>query len=130
MKTESQKLIGKLDTLFSQYVRLLEGGYCRRCGKYLGTKSRGYHCCHYKTRAKHSVRWDRENVTALCYGCHRFIDHPNRKLEKDEFFRELLGQERFNKLNERAERLFPKVDKEALIEFYKEKLKELDSGSS
>ena len=112
--------ITKLDALFSKYVRLLSGGYCKRCKKYFGV--RGLHNAHFHSRRKHSVRWDIENTAPLCYGCHSYID--GNPLKKIEFFLEILGQERFNKLNERAESL-EKVDKIALLEYYKKRLKEV-----
>lgn len=110
-----------LDKLFSRYVRLMSGGYCRRCGKYVGYLK--LHNAHFHSRRKHSVRWDIENTAPLCYGCHSYID--GNPLEKIEFFLEILGQERFNALNERAERL-DKVDKEALKREFTEKIKQLD----
>jgi hypothetical protein len=110
-----------LDQLFSRYVRLMSGGYCRRCGKYVGYNR--LHAAHFHSRRKHSVRWSVENVVSVCYGCHSYID--GNPLKKIEFFLDLLGQERFNKLNERAERL-DKVDKEALKIEFKEKIRRLE----
>ena len=110
-----------LDKLFSRYVRLLSGGYCKRCGQYKGMK---LHNAHFHSRRKHSVRWDIENTAPLCYGCHSHLD--GNPFVKIEFFLELLGQERFNQLNERAENL-AKVDKEALKREFQEKIKQLDN---
>ena len=112
--------ITKLDALFSKYVRLLSGGYCKRCKKYVGYQK--LHNAHFHSRRKHSVRWDTENTAPLCYGCHSYVD--GNPLKKIEFFLEVLGQDRFNKLNERAENL-TKVDKDELKEYYQEKLNEL-----
>ena len=90
----------KTDALFSRYIKLLSVGYCKRCEKYLGVNSRGLHCAHFHSRGKKSVRWDRDNATALCYGCHRYLDQ--RPLEKAEFFKKILGNIDFDKLNGRA----------------------------
>ncbi len=90
----------KTDALFSRYIKLLSGGYCKRCKKYLGVKSRGLHCAHCFSRGKKSVRFDRDNAQALCYGCHRYLDgHPSEKME---FFMEILGTKRFNALDKKA----------------------------
>ena len=111
-----------LDKLFSRFARLLSGGYCRRCRKYFGYKK--LHNAHFHSRRKHSVRWDIENTAPLCYGCHSYIDgNPFKKIE---FFLELLGQERFNLLNERAEILKPQIDKEALKRDLQDKIKKLE----
>lgn len=72
----------KTDALFSRYIKLRSGGYCKRCGNYLGVHSRGLHCAHCFSRGKKSVRWDSDNAVALCYGCHRYLDQ--RPLEKTE----------------------------------------------
>ena len=114
--------LSTLDSLFSRYVRLLSGGYCKRCGHYVGYRK--LHNAHFHSRRKHSIRWDMDNTAPLCYGCHSHIDgNPFIKIE---FFLALLGQERFNQLNERAQRLYPKVDKEALKFYYTEKIKQLE----
>lgn len=113
--------ITKLDSLFSRYVRTISGGYCKRCKKYFGVAK--LHNAHFHSRRKHSVRWDIANTVPICFGCHSYIDgNPLRKIE---FFLEILGQEKFNSLNERAETL-TKVDKEALTVYYKERLKEVE----
>ena len=86
----------KTDALFSRYIKLLSGGFCKRCGNYLGVKSRGLHCAHLFSRGKLTTRFVRDNAHALCYGCHRYVDqHP---LVKQEFFRDLLGNEKYNEL--------------------------------
>lgn len=115
-----------LDILFTRYIKLLCGGYCTRCKRYLGVKSQGLHCAHFKSRGLKKVRWDRDNATALCYGCHRYIDHPNNRLIKIEFFMNLLGTDRFNALEERAKQTHPKPDKESIKSDLKEKIKILE----
>lgn len=112
--------ITKLDALFSKYVRLLSGGYCKRCGKWLGYAK--LHNAHFHSRRKHSVRWDVDNTAPLCYGCHSYVD--GNPLKKIEFFLEILGQDRFNKLNERAENL-TKVDRDKLTMIYKKGIEKL-----
>ena len=90
------------DTLFSKYVRLLEGGYCRVCKKYFGL-TQGLHVHHYKSRGKRSVRWDRDNACALCTYDHFKIQH--NEAANTELFLNILGQERFEALLIRAETL-------------------------
>ena len=116
--------IDDLDKLFSRYIRLLSGGYCKRCHKHFGEAR--LQTAHFHSRRKHSTRWFKDNVTALCCGCHRYLD--SEPLIKVEFFMELLGKEDFDKLNKRAEQLFPKVDKEALKVELKGLIKEMEGG--
>ena len=90
----------KLDKLFSLYIRLLCDFTCKRCSKKHLTNSRGLHCAHYHSRGKLSTRFERDNATALCYGCHIYLDH--HPPEKAEFFLNLLGLKRFNELDKLA----------------------------
>ncbi len=113
----------KTDALFSRYIKLLSDGYCQRCKKHLGIKSRGLHCAHCFSRGKKTVRFDRDNACALCYGCHRFLDH--HPLEKTEFFINLLGLGEFQKLDYRAHQP-KKIDIEAIERNLKKKIKLLE----
>lgn len=119
-------ITGKLDDVFSRYIRLKAGGYCKRCWMMGREKLIGYASlanCHFHTRNKHSVRWDEDNVAALCSGCHRYIDdNPYKKIE---FWLELIGEDRLAALDKRAENL-QKVDKDKLLCYYKERLKEVE----
>ncbi len=114
------------DALFSKYVRLLDEGYCKRCKKYLGVNSQGLHCAHFHTRGKKNTRWDRDNATSLCYGCHRYLDQHHS--EKTEFFMNLLGTKRFNELYERAKVLRPQIDIKALRKDLRTKIKILEDS--
>jgi len=114
MKNERRKAIGRLDALASEYVRkraMQRVGGCERCKtlKFDITKEDGsifpawklLHWAHYRGRNKHSVCWDESNAAGLCGGCHTHLDRNPE--EKVEFFRVLLGQEEFDRLNLRAE---------------------------
>jgi len=86
----------KYDSMFSRYVKLLSGGYCKRCGKYLGINSQGLHCAHWRSRGKWTTRYERDNCQALCFGCHQYLDH--HPPEKDDFFFKILGTKRANEI--------------------------------
>lgn len=126
----------KLDTLFSEYVRkraIARVGGCERCltPKHDKEKEDGstfpawkqLQCSHFHGRAKQVVRYDEDNAAGLCAGCHMyFTSHP---LEHLEWFKQQLGEEKFDMLNSRM-RDMSKVDK-AVIEIYlKVKLKKLE----
>ena len=110
-----------IDKLVSEYIRKKSGGFCQRCGRYYGWKN--LQACHFHGRSRKSVRYDEENLVALDFGCHVYLDsHP---MEKVEFFKALLGEQPFDLLNSRA-RILGKPDKQGLTLYYREKIKGLD----
>ncbi len=114
--------IDALDQKFSEYIRKramkLSGG-CQRCGARKESWKQ-LQCAHFHGRSAKSVRHDPDNAIGCCYGCHSYLDgHP---MEKVEFFKTLLGEEAFDKLNSRARITHPKPDKKLLMIYYKEKL--------
>jgi 5-methylcytosine-specific restriction endonuclease McrA len=67
-----------LDQQFSLLVRERAKWTCTKCGKDCTTNQRGLHTAHYFGRRNRQVRWDLENVDALCYACHRrFHESPH-----------------------------------------------------
>lgn len=113
--------IDKLDTLLSEFIRKRAKGVCERCGSYKGWK--GLQCSHFFGRVKKSVRWDEDNVSALCFGCHQyFTSHP---LEHTEWFQKRLGG-KFDLLNCRARTPAKYLDKEAITLYFQAKLKEME----
>lgn len=86
------------DIAFSKYVRTKAGWQCARCGRY--AEGQGLHCAHFHARRKESVRFDLENVDALCANCHRhftnhYEEHKEWKLQK-------LGEDKYDLLMLRA----------------------------
>jgi len=116
--------IDPLDTLFSEFIRkraMKRTGGCERC---LTPKTdyKQLQCAHFHGRSKKSVRWDEDNAVGLCCGCHLYLDsHP---LDKVEWFKSLLGEERFDLLNSRM-RNMEKPDKKLLTIYFNNKLEEL-----
>jgi hypothetical protein len=94
--TRAEKL--KLDSLFSKFIRLRAGEKCEYCGKPVLFKR--LNCMHFISRRILSTRWNTENALAGDPGCHFYLDeHP---YEKNEFFKKVLGSERFEDLNRRG----------------------------
>lgn len=108
-----------LDALFSKFIRSRDKWTCQRCWKQYPPPTQALHCAHIFSRGKLSTRYDCDGAAALCYGCHRWLDtHP---LVKEAFFREWLGEERYNALAVRAATP-AKIDPEAIKLLLKEKL--------
>lgn len=127
-ESEQKRAKKRLDNLFSQYIRkraMQRVGGCERCH----TPKRSYKeldCAHFHSRRKYSTRWHELNAVGLCGGCHFYIDsHPQEKIE---FFKELLGDGDFLRLNILAEMVTRNSATDyKLIEIYlRQMIKELD----
>ena len=66
-----------LDGLVRTYLRLISGGYCKRCKRYVGG---AIQVSHLYRRHRKTVRWDLRNVHPLCPKCHQEIDNDQIKL--------------------------------------------------
>jgi hypothetical protein len=91
----------KADADFSDVIRARDGWKCQRCGQqynpHPGPALASAHCF---GRGKPRTRFDEDNACALCFGCHRWLDtHPPLK---EAFFRERLGDERYEALQLRS----------------------------
>lgn len=74
-KSDRQKLIAKLDTIFSEFIRLRDSdsqGICKciTCGSF--HHWRECDAGHFITRDNMATRWEEENVNAQCQKCNRF----------------------------------------------------------
>lgn len=86
--TDRQKLVRKLDRLFSRLVRqsaMDAHGMCRciTCGSYRFWKT--LDCGHFFSRSCKSLRWDHRNARPQCKGCNGgFRRKDNADLERQE----------------------------------------------
>ena len=118
---------GKLDKIFSLYIRTRDKWGCQRCGKQQKEKSTGYHCAHILGRSKQSVRWNELNAYGICYGCHLFIDtHPT---EKTIWAINRLWKQEYDELCSISIQnvKFRDWEVEDLIKYYKDKLEKLNA---
>ncbi len=115
--------IDPLDKLASEYIRKRSRGYCERCGKFFGWEN--LQCCHFHSRRKRSVRYDTDNLMALDFGCHSYLD--GNPLEKIEFFKNRLGEQAFDYLNARSRVPARFIDKEAIGLYLKEQIRQLET---
>ncbi len=109
--------ITPLDKIFSQYIRARDK-VCQRCGAGITA------CAHLHGRACKSVRWDEDDACALCFGCHSYLD--SQAIDKVDFFKARLGEERFDLLNSRMRQTFPRPDQKLLLMYYQQKIEEAE----
>jgi hypothetical protein len=79
MKSPRKRLIDRLDTLFSEYIRTRDKRRFGSCPFHLGSRKPIECCFHFITRSKYSVRWDERNAVGSCHACNykmEFDPHP------------------------------------------------------
>jgi len=98
-KPTRSKLVKKLDTVFSQYIRLKDSkdsvGTCVTCGKQDHWKN--LQAGHFMSRKHYSIRWDERNVKIQCSGCNVFRYGEQYKYSLylgDKLSKELLADSR------------------------------------
>jgi hypothetical protein len=73
-KVSRSKLVKKLDTVFSQYIRLKDAdneiATCFTCGKKDHWKK--LQNGHFQSRKHYATRWDEQNCQVQCAGCNVF----------------------------------------------------------
>lgn len=116
--------IDHLDKLFSSYIRKRAKGYCEFCGKFYGEER--LQCCHFHGRRMKSVRYDPDNAIAADFHCHQHLD--SEPLEKVEFWKKRLGEDKFDMLNSRARTPARYLDKEAIRLWLQIEVKKLEKG--
>lgn len=67
-------------------------GPCQRCQKFCPL-----HWAHFNSRRIHALRWDPDNATGLCAGCHYTFAH-HKPAEFRDWWLERIGDVRFGKL--------------------------------
>jgi len=122
--------LDKADIAFSRFIRLRDKK-CVCCGKegYAtkdGEMIKGLQASHFYSRRKESVRYDSENVDALCNYCHAKRWHGgNRNIDYAEFKLKQLGQVKFDNLLVRSNS-YAKRDRNMALIVAKELLKTLE----
>lgn len=123
-KPTRSKLIKKLDTVFSQYVRLSNSddkGYCTcvTCGKKAHWKTGGIQAGHFISRKHYSTRWDLDNVKPQCVACNVYRSGEQYKYSL------YLGEKLSKKLDDKSREItkFTSNEIEDLIELYDRLLK-------
>ena len=121
-KPTRSKLVKKLDTVFSQYIRLSNADnnkncICVTCNKTFFWKE--IQAGHFMSRKHYSIRWDERNVKPQCAGCNVFRYGEQYKYSL------YLGNKLSEKLLEDSRKLvkFTNVELEDMIQKYSQRLK-------
>ena len=123
-KPTRSKLVKKLDTVFSQYIRRSNAdnnGYCTcvTCNKTFHWKE--IQAGHFMSRKHYSIRWDERNVKPQCVACNVYRAGEQYK------YSIFLGSELANVLYLQSKELvkFTNYELEDMINDYSEKLKKI-----
>ena len=121
-----------LDDLQRRYIYLMSGGYCKRCGRYVGEEF--IEAAHMFKRRRKTVRWDYRNVYPLCkndvrtgkVGCHQIVD--NDPFQLTSFIYDIMSREEVEELQELANltlKDYP-IDREKIKAELRERIKKLE----
>jgi hypothetical protein len=135
MRTKPKPAVLMADKLAREFVLERDGARCVCCGTdAFGSLGGSWHgsleWAHIISRGARHLRWDPDNAVTLCHGDHAyFTDHPVRWRH---FIAKTYGGDRWDDLKRRqaeAERRGDKVDVQAVIAFYRDRLtpKEADA---
>jgi hypothetical protein len=119
-KPSRKTIITKLDSIFSQYIRLRysknEISECVTCGKQDHWKK--LQAGHFISRKHYATRYDEDNVQVQCSGCNVF------RYGEQYLFSKYLGVDLSEELLMKSRKIQKFTDNELLemIEIYKKKL--------
>ena len=122
-KPSRKTIITKLDSIFSQYIRLRysknEIATCVTCGKQDHWKK--LQAGHFVSRKHYATRWDEDNVQVQCSGCNVF------RYGEQYLFSKYLGVDLSEELLMKSRKIQKFSDSELLdmIELYNEKVNNL-----
>jgi 5-methylcytosine-specific restriction endonuclease McrA len=99
--------ITELDKLARKLIRLRDNWTCQRCGR---QKKHGWRVdvAHFFPRQHTATRCHSDNLVLLCEECHIRWAHEN-KLAFSDWWRQRIGEERYDKLKEKKSDLDPDI---------------------
>jgi 5-methylcytosine-specific restriction endonuclease McrA len=114
-----KRLIKKLDTAYSQYVRLRDR-HCVLCGS-----TEQLQAGHLFSRVAYSTRWDLRNIFTQCASCN--YRHESDPYPFTEWYRRTYGESAYHDLHRDyvTPRKFKDWELEELLQLVKEKQQEL-----
>ena len=126
-KPSRSKIVQKLDTVFSLYIRTKhsKNGVCTccTCGRKFEIKK--IQAGHFQSRKHYSTRWDELNVHPQCPKCNVFSQ--GEQYEYSKFLDRTYGEGTADSMVEKAREVvkFSTYELEEMIEYYQKELKKL-----
>ena len=120
-----QKLAVKAQKVFNEFIRLRDKGQnCISCQKPPKKKNAG----HYHSSTKWATRYDERNVNLQCEACNNNLS--GNLIQYGKHLKAKIGLDEYNKLDELAQttRKYTREELRAIVEKYKQKIKELKAG--
>lgn len=113
------------DRLFSKIVREKANWNCERCLRNFENQKSIFDASHYITRGNKRVRWDFQNVLALCRGCHQYFS--KNPYDHTKFMEKKLGAAGLGNLIFRSHRnlIDSKIDEKFFCQGFKIELKRI-----
>lgn len=68
-----KRLIAALDRLCARHAKVRAGWRCERCGRQYAEGDGRLQWSHHYSRRHHGIRWDADNYSAHCGGCHIYL---------------------------------------------------------
>lgn len=118
--------IDKADKAFSTFIRTRDNWTCQRCFKRYEPPTSALHCSHFMGRGKEATRFDENNATSLCYGCHMYF--TAQPAEHYQWQVKRLGQQEVDMLVLRSNQ-YQKKDRVMAHLYWSQRLKELQNAS-
>jgi hypothetical protein len=121
--------IDKLDAVFSKIIRLRAGYRCEVCRTAYPDGGKGLHCSHHWSRRHQSTRYDFDNASSMCWGCHQKLG--GNPIQFQSWIESYLGETRYALLNERHQQIKnrTKHDREELYQHLRGELAKLEADA-
>lgn len=68
-----KRLISALDRACARYAKVRAGWRCERCGRQYDEGDGRLQWSHHYSRRHHGIRWEDDNFSAHCGGCHIYL---------------------------------------------------------
>lgn len=123
-KPSRSKLVKKLDTVFSKYIRISnadKGGYCTCVTCNIVKHWKEIQAGHFMSRKHYSTRWCEKNVKPQCIGCNMFKQGEQYKYSL--FLGKDVAEVLYLKSKETVK--FTNYELEEMIKDYSDKLKSI-----
>ena len=126
-KPSRSKIVQKLDTVFSLYIRTKnsKNGVCTCCTCGRKYEIKRIQNGHFMSRKHYSTRWDEKNCAPQCFGCN--VGGQGQQFLYAKFIDDTYGEGTADELLQKSREIvkFSTHELEEMIEYYQQELKRL-----